>query len=54
MQARLVVLLLVVTAVAPAAMQAATHAAGKDRRAVTRFVDSVRGKRTLVVAFHPF
>lgn len=54
MPARILALLLVAAAVAPAVIDAATDAAGKDRRVVARFVDSVRGKRTLVVAFHPF
>ncbi|MDQ3875487.1 MAG: hypothetical protein M3322_08100 [Actinomycetota bacterium] len=54
MPARLLALLLVATAVAPVAMHAATGAAPNDGRAVSRFVESVRGKRTLVVAFHPF
>ena len=53
MLSRLTVAVLVAAILVPATTSV-TRAAGKERRAVARFLQSARGKPTLVVAFHPF
>jgi hypothetical protein len=53
MPGRLTLAVLLAAVLLPATTSV-TRAAGKERRAVTRFLHSVRGKPTLVVAFHPF
>jgi hypothetical protein len=53
MLSRLTVAVLFAAMLVPATTSV-TRAAGKERRAVARFLQSARGKPTLVVAFHPF